>query len=80
MHQIRPLLNREILRPGYACGFEDAKSANSTKLFLRRPLVYRGEDQAWEQGGLIQGQGFENVGEQTYIWYGTWDPGSLEQG
>ena len=42
-------------------------------VFLRR-----GEGQEWNQGGLIQGQGFENVREETYIWYGTWDPGSLE--
>ena len=25
-------------------------------------------------GGLIQGQGFENVGDETYIYYGAWDP------
>ena len=33
----------------------------------------RGDDGAWDQGGLIQGQGFENVGDRTYIWYGAWD-------
>ncbi len=33
-----------------------------------------GEDGAWDEGGLLQGQGFENVGEQTYIYYGAWDP------
>ncbi len=33
----------------------------------------RGEPQSWEGGGLLQGQGFENVGEETYIWYGGWD-------
>lgn len=52
-------------------------------LHFREPVtefvfLRRGEDQEWDQGGLIQGQGFENVGDQTYIWYGTWDPGSLE--
>ena len=36
-------------------------------------LLRRGEDAEWDQGGLIQGQGFENVGDQTYIWYGAWD-------
>ena len=41
-------------------------------------FLRRGEDHEWDQGGLIQGQGFENVGDQTYIWYGTWDPGSLK--
>ena len=37
-------------------------------------FLQRGEDGAWDQGGLLQGQGFENVGDQTYIWYGAWDP------
>ena len=50
---------------------------------FREPLtdfvfIRRGEDHEWDQGGLIQGQGFENVGEETCIWYGAWDPGSLE--
>ncbi len=27
----------------------------------------------WDEGGLSQGQGFENVGEKTYIWYGQMD-------
>ncbi len=52
-------------------------------LHFREPVtefvfLRRGERQEWDQGGLIQGQGFENVEEQTYIWYGTWDPGSLK--
>jgi hypothetical protein len=34
----------------------------------------RGDDGAWDEGGLLQGQGFENVGEQTFIYYGAWDP------
>jgi hypothetical protein len=34
----------------------------------------RGNDGAWDQGGLLQGQGFENVGDRTFIWYGAWDP------
>ena len=38
-------------------------------VFLRR-----GPDGAWDQGGLLQGQGFENVGERTFIYYGAWDP------
>ena len=33
-----------------------------------------GKDGEWDQGGLIQGQGFENVGDKTYIYYGAWDP------
>jgi len=37
-------------------------------------LLQRGEDGAWDQGGLLQGQGFENIGDETYIYYGTWDP------
>ncbi|MCA9067974.1 MAG: hypothetical protein KDA84_03585, partial [Planctomycetaceae bacterium] len=31
-------------------------------------------DGEWDQGGLLQGQGFANVGNQTYIYYGAWDP------
>lgn len=37
-------------------------------------FLKRGEDGAWDQGGVLQGQGFENVGEQTFIYYGAWDP------
>ena len=33
-------------------------------------FLKRGEDGAWDQGGLLQGQGFENVGDQTLIYYG----------
>lgn len=33
-----------------------------------------GQDGEWDEGGLIQGQGFANVGDQTYIYYGSWDP------
>ena len=33
-----------------------------------------GEDgRDWDYGGLAQGQGFENVGDMTYIWYGQMD-------
>jgi hypothetical protein len=37
-------------------------------------FLERGEDGAWDQGGLLQGQGFENIGDQTLIYYGAWDP------
>jgi hypothetical protein len=37
-------------------------------------FLRRGEDGAWDQGGVIQGQGFENIGDQTFIYYGAWDP------
>lgn len=37
-------------------------------------FLSRGDDGAWDQGGLLQGQGFENVGDQTFIYYGAWDP------
>jgi hypothetical protein len=37
-------------------------------------FIKRGEDGAWDQGGLLQGQGFENIGDQTFIYYGAWDP------
>ena len=36
-------------------------------------IIPKGEEGTWDQGGLLQGQGFANVGEKTYIWYGSWD-------
>jgi len=52
-------------------------------VFFREPmkewvLIERGEDGAWDQGGLLQGQGFENAGDQSWIYYGSWDPRSWE--
>lgn len=32
-----------------------------------------GPDGTWDEGGLMQGQGFENVGDKTYIYYGSGD-------
>ncbi len=37
-------------------------------------FIERGKDGEWDQGGLIQGQGFENIGDETFIYYGAWDP------
>jgi len=37
-------------------------------------FIERGATGEWDQGGLLQGQGFENIGEQTLIYYGAWDP------
>ena len=37
-------------------------------------FLERGKDGDWDQGGVLQGQGFENIGDQTCIYYGTWDP------
>ncbi len=37
-------------------------------------FLERGPDGAWDQGGLLQGQGFEQVGDETWIYYGAWDP------
>ena len=37
-------------------------------------FLRRGDDGQWDEGGLLQGQGFENVGHKTFIWYGAWDP------
>jgi hypothetical protein len=42
-------------------------------------FLKRGEDGAWDQGGLIQGQGFENIGDNTFIYYGAWDPRHWEE-
>ena len=36
-------------------------------------FIPAGGDQDWDARGLLHGQGFENVGDQTYIYYGTWD-------
>ncbi len=41
-------------------------------------FIERGRDGEWDQGGLLQGQGFENVGDQTYVYYGAWDPRAWE--
>jgi hypothetical protein len=27
----------------------------------------------WDSGGVLQGQGFQNIGGRTYFWYGSWD-------
>jgi hypothetical protein len=37
------------------------------------PIIRAGADGEWDRHGLIHGQGYENVGDQTYIYYGTWD-------
>jgi hypothetical protein len=37
-------------------------------------LLEHGADGEWDQGGLLQGQGFENVGDETRLYYGAWDP------
>ena len=37
-------------------------------------FLKRGDDGEWDQGGLLQAQGFENVGDETRIYYGAWDP------
>lgn len=39
-----------------------------------RTFLKSGEDGAWDQAGLLQGQGFENIGDETFIYYGAWDP------
>lgn len=36
-------------------------------------MIKHGDDGQWDQGGVIQGQGFENIGEHTYLYYGAWD-------
>ncbi len=37
------------------------------------PFIRRGTDGEWDERGLIQGQGFENIGDLTFIYYGSWD-------
>lgn len=51
---------------------------------FREPLhewtfLQRGDDGAWDQGGVLQGQGFENIGDQTWVYYGAWDPRHREK-
>ena len=36
-------------------------------------LVPRGQAGSWDSLGILQGQGFENVEDRTYVWYGGWD-------
>lgn len=48
-------------------------------LFFHEPktewcFLKHGDKGSWDQGGLLQGQGFQNIGENTYIYYGAWDP------
>lgn len=48
-------------------------------VIFREPMhewefLHRGADGEWDEGGLLQGQGFENVGDKTYVYYGAWDP------
>ncbi len=54
-------------------------SISNDGLNFREPVtehifLKNGKDGEWDQGGVLQGQGFENVGEKTYIYYGAWDP------
>ena len=37
-------------------------------------FIERGKHGQWDQGGVLQGQGFENVADETRIYYGSWDP------
>ena len=53
-------------------------------LNFREPLhewtfLPHGADGQWDQGGLLQGQGFENIGNETFIYYGAWDPRNRDQ-
>lgn len=41
-------------------------------------FIERGKDKEWDQGGLLQAQGFENIGDQTFVYYGAWDPRGWE--
>lgn len=36
-------------------------------------FIEPGPTGTWDQHGLIHGEGFENVGNKTYIYYGAWD-------
>lgn len=36
-------------------------------------FIERGKPGEWDEGGLLQGQGFMNIEDSTYIAYGSWD-------
>ena len=38
-----------------------------------RVIIPAGPDGTWDQRGLLHGQGFENTGDETFIYYGSWD-------
>jgi hypothetical protein len=47
-------------------------------IHFREPIpdhvfIPRGEDGSWDERGLLHGQGFEDMGDQTFIYYGSWD-------
>jgi hypothetical protein len=47
-------------------------------LHFREPIpdhifASAGKDGEWDEAGLAQGEGFENVGDKTYIWYAQMD-------
>lgn len=37
------------------------------------PFIRRGADGEWDERGLLHGQGFENIGDRTFMYYGSWD-------
>ncbi|MSU48256.1 MAG: hypothetical protein EXS37_04050 [Opitutus sp.] len=45
-----------------------------------RAFIPAGPDGAWDERGLIHGQGYENVGDLTYIYYGNWDISGVKTG
>lgn len=55
-----------------------AFSSGNDGIHFRKPqpdfaLIKSGPEGSWDQHGLIYGEAFENVGDQTYICYGPWD-------
>jgi len=36
-------------------------------------FIEKGKENTWDEGGLLQGQGFMNIEDSTYIAYGSWD-------
>jgi len=51
---------------------------SSDGLHFREPipdvaLLAHGPDGAWDERGLLNGQGFEQVGDETFLYYGSWD-------
>ncbi len=88
-HEPAAVWNRNNVLLGTFGLWEDAKNIEDRRMPLgflvsndgihfREPqpdfaILQPGPTGAWDQHGLIHGQGFENVGDQTYIYYGTWD-------
>ena len=73
---LRPLI--KTLFQGFDLGAVPVGKLSNDGIHFREPqpdfeLLHRGEKGSWESQALLQGNGFETVGDKTYMWYGGWD-------